>query len=141
MLAVGIILCYLLGLSLMYAVGRKYSLAELVGYSFLLGMGLETFFLFFLDLAGIHYSQGVLIGVNVFFIVAICGANYKNLLTLKDDFQKPDLRLKSINPVAVFLFCLIAYLFYTITVKNLFWPPSEHDTIGSFDNLGRVIAA
>jgi hypothetical protein len=141
MLAVGIILCYLLGLSLMYAVGRKYSLAELVGYSFLIGMGLETFFLFFLDIAGIQYSQGVLIGLNVFSIVAICGANYKKLLTLKEDFKAPDFSLKNINLVAVFLFCLIAYLFYAITVKNLFWPPTEHDTIGSFDKLGRIMAA
>ena len=80
MLAVGIILCYLLGLSLMFAVGRKYSLAELVGYSFLIGIGIETFFLFFLDIAGVQYSQGVLIGLNVFSIVAICGEIYRLLL-------------------------------------------------------------
>lgn len=140
MLTVGIILCYLLGLSLLLAVGRKYTLAEAIGYSFLLGMGLETFFLFFLDIIGIQYSQGVLIALNVFFIVAICGANYKNLITLKDDYKQPDLSLKNINFVAVFLFCLIAYLFYAITVKNLFWPPTEHDTIGSFDKLGRIMA-
>ncbi len=141
MLTVGIILCYLLGLSLLLVISRKYSLPELVGYSFLIGIGLETFFLFFLDIAGVHYSQGVLIGLNVFFIVAICGANYKNLFPLKDELKKPDFSLKNINLVAVFLFCLIAYLFYAITVKNLFWPPTEHDTIGSFDKLGRIMAA
>ncbi len=141
MLIVGIILCYLLGLSLMFAVGRRYSLAELVGYSFLIGMGFETFFLFFLDIVGVHYSQGVLIGLNVFFIGAISAANFRNLIALKNDFVKPDFSLKSINFVAVFLFCFIAYLFYAITVKNLFWPPTEHDTIGSFDKLGRIMAA
>lgn len=141
MLTVGIILCYLLGLSLMLAISRKYSLAEVVGYSFLIGMGFETLFLFFLDVVGVQYSQGVLIGLNVFSIVAICGANYKNLLALKDEFKAPSLSIRDINLVAIFVFCLIAYLFYAITVKNLFWPPTEHDTIGSFDKLGRIMAA
>ena len=140
MLTVGIILCYLLGLSIMLVISRKYSLAEVVGYSFLIGMGIETFFLFFLDLVGVKYSSGVLIGLNVFAIVALCGANYKNLLTLKDELKIPPVSLKDINLVAVFLFCIMAYLFYAITVKNLFWPPTEHDTIGSFDKLGRIMA-
>jgi len=141
MLTAGIILCYLLGLALMLLFSRKYSLAEVIGYSFLIGMGVETFFLFFLDLVGVKYSTGVLIGLNVFVIVAALGANYKNLTALKEEFRLPSFSLKEINPVAVFLFCIMAYLFYAITVKNLFWPPTEHDTIGSFDKLGRIMAA
>ncbi len=140
MLTIGIILCYLLGLSLLLAISRKFSLAEMVGYSFLIGMGLETVFLFLLDIVGVRYSQGVLIGLNVFGIVAVCGANYKGLLQLKDEFKAPAFSLKDINLVAVFLFCLMGYLFYAITVKNLFWPSTEHDTIGSFDKLGRIMA-
>ena len=64
MVAVGIIFCYLLGLAVLLIISRKYSLAELIGYSFLIGMGIETFFMFFLDIAGIKFSQGVLIGLN-----------------------------------------------------------------------------
>lgn len=140
MLATGIILCYLLGLSLLLVISRKYSLAELAGYSFLLGMGLETVFMFLLDLIGIKYSASVLTGISVFAIVALCGANYKQLLQLKSTWEMPKLTLKDINLVAVFLLCLIGYLFYAITVKNLFWPSTEHDTIGSFDKLGRIMA-
>ncbi|MDB5281023.1 MAG: hypothetical protein JWO06_98 [Bacteroidota bacterium] len=140
MLTIALILCYLLGLSVLLAISRKFSLAELVGYSFLIGMGLETFFLFILDVINLHYSQGVLIGLNVFVIVAINGLNYKNLLVLKDEFKTPAFELKQINFVAVFIFCIMAYLFYAVTVKCLFWPPAEHDTIGSFDKLGRIMA-
>lgn len=140
MLTVGIILCYLLGLSLMLAISRKYSLAEAVGYSFLIGMLVETFFLFVLDVIGLQYSQGILIGLNVVVISAALGLNYKNLLTLKDEVKAPAFSLKNINLPAIFIFCFIAYLFYGITVKNLFWPPTEHDTIGSFDKLGRIMA-
>lgn len=80
MLTVGIILCYLLGLSLLLAVGRKYMLAEAVGYSFLLGMGLETFFLFFLDVIGVQYSQGILIALNVFLLLPFAELTTRTLL-------------------------------------------------------------
>lgn len=140
MLTVGILLCYLLGLSLMLTISRKYTLAEVIGYSFLIGMGVETFFLFLLDVVGVQYSQGVLIGLNLLVIALALGLNYKNLLTLKDELKGPDLSLKNINLPAIFIFCFIAYLFYGITTKCLFWPPTEHDTIGSFDKLGRIMA-
>ncbi len=140
MLTLGIILCYLLGLSLLFVISRKYTLPELVGYSFLIGMGFETFFLFLLDVLNIRYSTSVLIGVNVFAIVAICISNYKNLLQLKNEFKLPDLSLSKINIPALFIFCVMAYLLYAINVKNLFWPATEHDTIGSFDKLGKIMA-
>ena len=140
MLALGIILCYLLGLSVMLLINRKYLLAELIGYSFLIGIGLETVFLFLLDIVGVQYSVGALVGLNVLSILAINAANYKGLLQLKDEFKMPSFDIKHINFVAVFLFALAAYLFYVITVKNLFWPATEHDSIGSFDKLARIMA-
>src|ERR1043165_2175962 len=140
MLTIGILLAYLLGLAVMLLISRKYSLAEVVGYSFLIGMGLETVFLFLLDIVGVQYSQGVLIGVNVFAIVALLGVNYKSLLTLKDEMRKPEISITKIDFVALFLFCVILYYVQAITTKNLFWPSTEHDSIGSFDKLARIMA-
>jgi len=140
MLTLAILLCYLSGLSILLAISRKHTLAELLGYSFLLGIGLESLFLFLLDVVGVRYSQGVLLGLNVGFIAAINGLNYKGLLALKTDFKAPSFALRDINLVAVFILCIAGYLFYAITVKNLFWPPTEHDTLGSFDKLGRIMA-
>lgn len=140
MLAVGILLCYVLGLSILLVFSRRYTLFELVGYSFLIGIGLETFFLFLLDVFGVKYSQGILIGINMVAIFTINGANYKSLILLKDEVKLPVFSLRSINLVAIFVILIIGYLFYAITVKNLFWPATEHDTIGSFDKMGRIMA-
>ncbi|HWB64472.1 MAG TPA: hypothetical protein VG603_13230 [Chitinophagales bacterium] len=140
MLVVGIILCYLLGLSLLLLISRKNTLAEMVGYSFLLGMGVETLLLFLLDIINLRYSAGLLTGLNVFGIIIINGLNYKNLLALKNEYKAPAFELKQLNLVATALFVFMAYLFYGITVKNLFWPASAHDAIGSFDKLGKVMA-
>lgn len=140
MLLLAFILCYALGLSVLFAISRKYSLAELLGFSFLIGMGLETFLMFLLDVLNIRYSQGLLIGLNVVAIAAICGVNYKNLLQLKSEFKFPAITLRDINPVALLIFGYGAYLLYLVTVKNLFWPTAEHDSIGTFDKLGRIMA-
>jgi len=138
---VGLTLCYLLGFSILLLISRKYSLAEIFGYSFLLGIGVETFFLFFLDIAGIKYSQGVLIAVNLVAIAAALGINYRKLKEFKlDPDPRSFMQLKNINFPAVFIGCIIAYLFYCVTVKCLFWPPLERDTFGSFDKLARVMA-
>jgi hypothetical protein len=140
MLTIGIILCYLLGLSLLWLISRKFTVTEMVGYSFLLGIGAESVFLFLLDIVGVKYSAGVLIGINLATIAALVAANYKNLLHLKSDFPAPDFSLSKVNYVALFMVALMVYLFYAITVKNLFWIPTEHDSISSFDKLGRIMA-
>jgi len=124
----------------MSLVSRKYTVAEAVGYSFLIGMLVETFFLFVLDVVGIQYSQSILVGLNMLVIAAAIGLNYKNRHTFKYDFKTLDIGIKNINLPAIFIFFFIVYLFYGITTKCLFWPPTEHDTIGSFDKLGRIMA-
>lgn len=140
MLTFGIILAYLLGIAVMQLISRKYSLPEWVGFSFLIGMGLETVFLFLLDVVGVKYSAGVLIGLNLLTIVALLGINYKKLTAFSKEFKAPAITLKDINPAAIILLGIAAYLFYAITVKNLFWPATDHDAIGSFDKLGKIMA-
>src|SRR5687767_2993832 len=102
MVAIGLILCYLLGLAVLLAISRKYSLAELIGYSFLIGIGLETVFLFLLDTIGIKYSQGLLIGLNLVVIAALLGLNFKKLKEFKlDPDPRSFLQIKNINFPAV----------------------------------------
>lgn len=140
MLLLGLILCYALGLSVMLTFSRKYSLFEILGFGYLIGIGFETVFLFLLDVVGVKYSAGLLIGINLGVIAAVCAANYKNLLQLKDEFKMPAFKLENINLVSLFILGVLAYAVYFISYKNLFWPPSDHDAIGSFDKLARIMA-
>ena len=141
MLIIGIALCYLLGCSVLLKMDKKFSLAELFGFSFLIGIGLETVLLFLLDIMQVHYSQPILMGLN---IAAIFFLTYKysvNKSEVEHKLEEFKTSAKSVNYVALFLFCIIAYLFYAIMIKNLFWPPAETDSITSFDKLGRIMAA
>ena len=140
MLIVGILLCYLTGCSVVMAVSRRFSLAEIIGYSFLTGMGVETTFLFLLDIVQLHYTSFLLIALNLFVIIALNRKFPETITAFKEKYTELRAGALSINYVALFLFSIIAYLFYTITIKNLFWPPAEGDSITSFDKLARVIA-
>jgi len=140
MLIIGILLCYLTGCSVVMAVSRRFSLAEIIGYSFLVGMGVETIFLFLLDIVQLHYTSFLLIALNLFVIIALNRKFPETITAFKEKYTELRAGALSINYVALFLFSIIAYLFYTITIKNLFWPPAEGDSITSFDKLARVIA-
>ena len=140
MLLVGILLCYLLGCSVLFAIGKKYTLPEIIGFSFLIGIGIESVFLFVLDVVQMHYSTTILIGLNLLCIVALTYKYSVNVQYLKDRLSAFVPKPNTINYVALFLFCIIAYLFYAIMLKNLFWPPAEGDSITSFDKLGRIMA-
>jgi len=122
------------------AVSRRFSLAEIIGYSFLVGMGVETIFLFLLDIVQLHYTSFLLIALNLFVIIALNRKFPETITAFKEKYTELRAGALSINYVALFLFSIIAYLFYTITIKNLFWPPAEGDSITSFDKLARVIA-
>lgn len=139
MLIAGMLLCYLLGCSVVMAISRKFSLIEILGFSFLIGIGLETVFLFLLDVVQLHYSQFLLIALNLVVIIALNRHFPETIRAFKEKFAELRASASSINYVSLFLFCIIAYLFYTITVKNLFWPPAEDDSITSFDKLARVM--
>ncbi len=140
MLIAGIVLCYLLGCSVVMAVSRKFSLAEITGYSFLTGIGMQTVFLFLLDIFQLHFTPFLLISLNLVVIIALNRKFPETIAAFKEKLNQARAGASAVNYVAVFLFCIIAYLFYTITIKNLFWPPSEGDSITSFDKLARVMA-
>ncbi len=140
MLIVGIILCYLLGYSVVLSVSKKFSWPEAAGFSFLIGIGIETVFLFVLDVVQLQYSQFLLIALNLLAILLLAYKHKASVEEYKQKFAALKVGLTSLNYVAVFLFCLIACLFYAITVKNLYWPPTATDTITSFDKLGRIMA-
>src|SRR5579862_953617 len=111
---IAILFCYLLGLSILFRISRDYTLPEILGYSFLIGIGTETVFLFLLNILGIHFTQGMIVLLNAIVIAALTSTDLKKLSSLKSKFSFPDLNYLRINYVAVFLFCVIAWLFYAV---------------------------
>jgi hypothetical protein len=140
MLVVGILMVYLVGAGILTRISRDWSWKELIAFSFLIGIAVQTFFMFITDLAGLQFSTVILFFAS-FAIVAGCyDTLYEFWQKKSKDINLGSWSLKTLNYPAVLLGAVIFYLFYIIMQKNLFWPTTEHDAIGSFDKLGIVMA-
>jgi hypothetical protein len=140
MLYLGILMVYLIGAGLLARISGLWSWKEMIAYSFLLGIAAETFFMFLCDVIGFHFTGIVLFFAGFAVIVACYDSLYAYWQGKKKDINLGSWSFKTLNYPAVLLGSVIFYLFWIITQKNLFWPTLEHDSIASFDKLGRVMA-
>ncbi len=136
-------LIFVTGLLIVLLISDKFSLGERLGLTPLLGLGYTTFLMFFLDAAGmgIRYSNVV---AALLATITVAGAGLAFLYIKKlrrfELFPNEKPSLAGINlPWAVF-FVFGLYLAYGITVKCLYWPPAEFDSIEGYDLLAKAIA-
>jgi hypothetical protein len=137
------ILIFLLGFSLLALISRDFKLTERLALAMPIGLGLTSFVMFFLDRT-IHSitSDSVMISVGVL-ALAFAGArlflDYRNNdLPWLRTRPKPDFSWLTL--VWVVFAGMTAYLVYGITLKCLYWPPAEFDTILGYDLLSKAIA-
>ena len=137
---VGIMMVYLIGVGILTRISLLWSWKELLSLSFLLGIAVETFFMFVTDAAGFQFSTIILFFAS-FAVVAGCyDSIYAYWEAKKKDLNLGSWSLSTLHYPAVLLGVVLFYLFYIIMQKNLYWPTTEHDAIGSFDKLGIVMA-
>jgi hypothetical protein len=140
MIYLGILMVYLIGAGLLTRISMEWSWKEMIAFSFLLGIAAETFFMFICDVIGFHFTSIVLFFAGFAIIIGCYDSLFAYWQAKKKDINLGSWSFKTLNYPAVLLSVVIFYLFYIITQKNLFWPTLEHDAIGSFDKLGRVMA-
>jgi hypothetical protein len=139
MLFVGILMVYLVGAGILTRISRDWSWKEIIAFSFLIGIAVETFFMFTCDVCGFHFNKVILFFAS-FSVVVGCYDSLYSYWEAKKDINLGTWSLKTLNYAAVLLGAVILYMFYIITQKNLYWPTFEHDAIGSFDKLGIAMA-
>jgi hypothetical protein len=140
LLFVGILMVYLVGAGIMTRISRDWSWKELIASSFLIGIAVETFFMFVFDLINLPFTYYILFFAGFAVIIGCYDSLFEYWQSHKKDINLGSWSLKTLNYPAVLLGLAIFYMFYLIMQKNLFWPTTEHDAIGSFDKLGIVMA-
>lgn len=77
MLFVGILMLYLSGAALLVRVHNGLSWKEMISYSFVIGLGVNTFFMFLCDVVGLGFTQYVLFlpHLHLLFSIMICLLN------------------------------------------------------------------
>jgi len=148
MIFLGIILVYLLGFSIIIFLHRhsettSITIDEFLGLAFLIGIGLETIFMFLFDLLNVKINAFTL-GMSSIAIISWVGfykreffKNYlKNIskISFNSSLQKVDIAW------AVILLLIIIFLLANV-LKSLFWPTTAYDSVAGYDLMGKVIAA
>ena len=137
------VLIYFLGLSLLYLISREFKITERLALAMPMGLGLTSFVMFFIDRTIHSITSGtVMLSVLVLTIILAGTRLYldmkNNDLPWKRPRQKLDLSWFTL--VWLVFAGATAYLVYGITVKCLYWPPAEFDTILGYDLLSKAIA-
>ena len=146
MIYFALILAGLLGLSVINLISRDFQILEKIGFSFLVGIGIETVFMFILDVTGIRFTGTVLLLIS---IVCIAALNYKLILSYKSTFEKiwnlnfkvPGLNPQTLSLVWILFLVLTVIVTYGSFAKSLFWPTSAYDNVAGFDLMGKVMAS
>jgi hypothetical protein len=137
------ILIFLLGFSLLALISRDFKITERLALAMPIGLGLTSFIMFILDQTTHSITPDA---IEVF--VCVCMVAF-SALRLFLDWRASDLPWKRTRPkmdlswltlVWVIFAGMTAYLVYGITLKCMFWPPAEFDTIEGYDLLSKAIA-
>ncbi|MDR1357682.1 MAG: glycosyltransferase family 39 protein [Tannerellaceae bacterium] len=120
----------------------KFTLAEKIGLSFLMGMALEAFLMLFIDQAGIPLTPASLLAGETLMLAGLCAFVY---FYRKDALESlrtsmPLSSLKSLNMVWLMFIIVIVYVEYMNMSKCLYFPPSDRDSLAGFETIGYIAA-
>lgn len=142
---IGLIITYILGISIYVNVSSKSKLIASLGYGFILGIGVQTFIMLLLDFVGIKIGTTSVFSISLVFSLIFFILHFKKLN--KSSFSKDSIlrfldleKIKSLNFVWLFASGLIIYLVYSISQKTMFWPTNTSDSLSSFDVFAKAIA-
>ena len=131
------------GLLIVLLLSDKFNLGELLGLPFIIGLGYASFLMFFLDATHVGITYHHLLTTLILSIVLAGGGLgflFSKKLRSLDSLRSQKFSLSGLTlPWAIFVGFGI-YLAYGITVKCLYWPPAEFDSIEGYDLLAKAIA-
>ncbi|MFN0047822.1 MAG: hypothetical protein ACKVOU_01720 [Cytophagales bacterium] len=116
-----------------------FNLFEKIGLSFIIGIAVQSFLAFLASLIGISVSLISVLTISII-VIAVFG-----FLSFRKDkkvtffsFSKHDHIQLSFAWIA--MIGLLGYLIYGASVKCLFWPVAEYDSMTGYDLMGKMIA-
>ena len=145
MIFLSVLIPFLAGVMCMLLVSRKFSLAEISGMSFPLGIAAVTLVLFLFDnLFGVGLKFQTTLLISTLLLVILIGFYVRRSRGLGKilhiDRKAIIAKLRDINPVFWVFLVTIIYFFYAIAAKALYWPTFHYDSLTAYDFLGKVIA-
>lgn len=148
MILIGLIIVFCLGFTVtfyfyQFVEEKNYTLLELLGLSFLVGIGIETIFMFGLDLLHIKINILSLLITSFIVIGVLVWINWKSFKELFQNISynsvKPD--FNEIDLPWLVILIIILFLLVGSVAKSLYWPTAAFDSVAGYDLMGKVISA
>lgn len=145
MIVIALCIVFLLGFSCINKIAGHLPALAKIGLAFLVGIGIETIFMFIFDLIGIRFTGMRLIAVS---IVCIGLINFKAIMNIIKHRATINIRIpqqffktyfKNINLTWLFFIIITGFLIYASMSKSLYWPTSAYDNVAGYDLMGKVI--
>lgn len=137
MLIFGIILIGVLGCLFLNAISTKYTLCEITGLSFPIGLGTLTIIIAIVNTLGVKIYASIIFVVTITMILLLLGYIIKYR---KPNFKMPHFSLSKLNCVWLIFVAIIVYFEYMNIAKCMYFPTFDRDSLAGFDTIGYVIA-
>lgn len=135
----GILLSFWVGYFILNYIAKDFNFYEKFGLSFILGIAIQSFLAFLLSLVGVAFSMVSIIMISFFIMIIFEFLRYKRDKTIfRIAFDEKD-KIK-FTFAWLILLGMTGYLLYGSSVKCLFWPIAEYDSMTGYDLMGKMIA-
>ncbi len=136
-------LIFCIGFVIVNSISTRLNIGEKIGLSFPFGFGLLTFLMLALNSLKVAFDLGILIGSSVVLaiFIGVFILRKRKLIEIININRKALHHLKQLNLSWLFLFGILVYIVYGISVKALFWPTAAYDSVTGYDYMAKVVAA
>jgi len=144
MTTLGILLSFILGLSILFAISSRFSILEYVSIAFPLGIGIQTVLMSLLDLMNVKITLVSILAISLVVLFACAWFSWQNIHKDPSFLQRFDLKqfiIPKPNYVWIIFIFLIIYFEGMNFYKTVFFPTFDTDSIRGFNLIGKAIAA
>lgn len=139
MIITGLFFTILLGLLVVRTLGR-FNWIETVGFSFLVGLGIQTMLMVVIDMFGLRITRtSVLLATGVL-IAALCAFDLLRKKERRMAFERTPFQWMQVSWVAWIFIALIVWFEYMNLSKCLYFPTFDRDSLAAFDTIGWIIS-
>ncbi|MDR1344001.1 MAG: glycosyltransferase family 39 protein [Tannerellaceae bacterium] len=142
MLYLGLLLTIVTGFVFVHCFSVRFTPAEKIGLSFLLGLTLQVFLMLFIDQAGIPFTPFSLLTGQALMLSGLCAFVYFYRKDMLDSLKAPVWlsSLRGVNMVWLLLVAAIIYVEYMNISKCLYFPVTDRDSLAGFETIGYIAA-
>jgi hypothetical protein len=141
MLITGLMLSALLGLAILLSISRQLSRTELIGLSFPVGIGVQTFLMVCLDFIGIRLTAMSVVSVSVLLLAGLCAWLYVRRETLRE-WRASVFVIKAPKVTWLWVAAVVALTVAGVMnlAKTLYYPTFDVDSVVGFNLMGMAVA-